>query len=105
MKFPALIAVFSFCLLSYSQEESLVKIQEDGRFTLSEYGASYFAKLSLECTEKPSPHFIDRVYKNRYKWRYIDTLNGEDHWPSLRQFDDKPTSEELWLLRLAQQRP
>lgn len=86
----------SLFFFSYSQEESLVKIQEDGRFTLSEYGASYFAKLSLECTEKPSPHFIDRVYKNRYKWSYIDTVNGNDHWPALRAYDKKPTSEELW---------
>lgn len=92
-----LISVLGFMhFFSNAQEASLVEAREDGRYTLSSEGASYFAKLSLECAEKPSPHFIDRVYKNRYKWKYIDTVNGKDYWPTLSDFDKKPSSKDLW---------
>ena len=49
-----------FCCCIYftnlTAQVSLVNKLEDGRYTLSNEGASYFAKLSLDCTRKSSPH-------------------------------------------------
>ena len=81
MKILLLIASALVGQLIYAQEGALVEIREDGAYTLSTYGASYFANLSLECTGKTSPHFIQRVYKNRYAIKYVDTISGEDYWP------------------------
>ena len=63
------LLIFTLMLVSTvlcSQESSLVESREDGRYTLSMEGASYFANLSLECTGKIDPHYVQRVYKNRY---------------------------------------
>ena len=82
--------------LVYAQDGALVEIREDGAYTLSTYGASYFANLSLECTGKTSPHFIQRVYKKRYEIKYVDTISGEDYWPSLRGLNEEPSPKDLW---------
>ena len=52
MKILLLIASALVGQLIYAQEKALVEIREDGAYTLSTYGASYFANLSLECTGK-----------------------------------------------------
>lgn len=93
------LLIFTLMLVSTvlcSQESSLVESREDGRYTLSMEGASYFANLSLECTGKIDPHYVQRVYKNRYVSRYVDTLSGDDYWPSLREFEREPSSDDLW---------
>jgi hypothetical protein len=45
----------------------------------SDSGASYFAKLSLQCAEKPSPHFYEK-YKEHYE--IVDSTTSKDLWPS-----------------------
>ena len=96
MKQLIIIALGFIPILVNAQESSLVVLREDGRYTLSEEGASYFAKLSLDCAGKANPHFIERVYQNRFKWRYVDTVSGEDYWPSLRKFNEEPSAKDLW---------
>jgi len=91
-----LFAFFGVTLSSYAQNQSIVEFKDDGRYNLSAEGASYFANLSLECTGKSEPHFIERVYKKRYIWKYVDTISGEDYWPSLRNLNKEPSPEELW---------
>ncbi len=96
MKYLLCITLTWLAAFGHAQEKSIVEYREDGAYTLSDEGASYFAKLSLECTGKTSPHFIERIYKNRYAIQYVDTISGEDYWPSLRGFNEEPSSEELW---------
>ena len=96
MKILLLIASALVGQLIYAQEGALVELREDGAYTLSTYGASYFANLSLECTGKSSPHFIQRVYKKRYEIKYVDTISGEDYWPSLRGLNEEPSPKDLW---------
>lgn len=56
---------------------SLTAKLPDGRLTLSPQGASYFAKLSLECTNKPYPHFyFERLQKPE------DLKPPDKLWPS-----------------------
>ena len=96
MRHLFLFAFFWVTLSSYAQNPSIVELKNDGRYNLSVEGASYFANLSLECTGKLEPHFIERVYKKRYSWKYVDTISGEDYWPSLRSLDKEPSPEVLW---------
>ncbi len=57
--FLCLLTTFAFAQKNSSQtiEASLTKTAADGSLLLSDMGASYFAKLSLDCTGKPYPHF------------------------------------------------
>ena len=96
MKILLLIASALVSQLIYAQEGALVEIRENGAYTLSTYGASYFANLSLECTGKTSPHFIQRVFEKRYEIKYVDTISGEDYWPSLRGLNEEPSPKDLW---------
>lgn len=96
MKSLLLLVIVLINYHSFSQELSLVETREDGRYTLSSEGASYFAKLSLDCAAKGAPHFIERVYKNRYKWKYVDTVSEKDYWPALREFEQEPSAKDLW---------
>ena len=59
----SLIASLFIFMVSAQSEASLVVSLEDGRYILSNDGASYFAKLSLECTNKPSPHYFYRALR------------------------------------------
>ena len=72
-----------FCCFVYftnlTAQVSLVNKLEDGRYTLSNEGASYFAKLSLQCVEKKSPHFYER-FKEYYEIK--DSTTSKDLWPS-----------------------
>ena len=96
MKILLLIASALVSQLIYAQEGALVEIREDGAYTLSTYGASYFANLSLECTGITSPHFIQRVFEKQYEIKYVDTISGEDYWPSLRGLNEEPSPKDLW---------
>lgn len=75
------LSLFIICLsitIGYSQNSnSLVKSLQDGRYTLSESGASHFAKLSLECADKSSPHYYFQALR-----KPGDKQGPRDLWPS-----------------------
>lgn len=70
-----------FCCCVYftnlTAQVSLVNKLEDGRYTLSNEGASYFAKLSLDCTRKSSPHYFFHALRKKN-----DVIGPKDLWPS-----------------------
>ena len=70
-----------FCCCLYftnlTAQVSLVNKLEDGRYTLSNEGASYFAKLSLDCTRKSSPHYFYRAL-----FKKGSSTGPKDLWPS-----------------------
>ena len=82
-----LFAFLLFGFSSFGQESSglilntgdnqLVNKLPDGRYTLSDEGASYFAKLSLDCASKSSPHYYFRAIRKKG-----DTDGPKDVWPS-----------------------
>ncbi|MEY3593002.1 MAG: hypothetical protein RLZZ38_1996 [Bacteroidota bacterium] len=79
LKFTAIVLVLVCTYNSFAQKSgaSLVDTQTDGRYTLSEAGASYFAQLSLDCTNKPNPHYYYNVLRQPG-----DTQTPEDLWPA-----------------------
>jgi hypothetical protein len=79
LKFTALLLVIVCTYNSFAQKSgaSLIDTQTDGRYTLSEAGASYFAQLSLDCTNKPNPHYYYNVLRQPG-----DTQTPEDLWPA-----------------------
>ena len=70
-----------FCCCVYfanlTAQVSLVNKLEDGSYTLSNQGASYFAKLSLDCTRKSSPHYFFHALRKKN-----DVIGPKDLWPS-----------------------
>ncbi|MFM8595814.1 MAG: DUF2891 family protein [Flavobacteriales bacterium] len=74
LKLSSLLGALFSAGLFFAQ---LVNTMPDGRYTLSEDGASYFAKLSLDCTNKPSPHYFYNVLRQPG-----DTQTPEDLWPA-----------------------
>lgn len=58
-------------------KNQLVSPLADGRYTLSDEGASYFAQLSLYCASKSSPHYYFRALRKKG-----DTDGPRDVWPS-----------------------
>jgi hypothetical protein len=58
-------------------DNDLVSTLPDGRYTLNNEGASYFAKLSLDCVSKSEPHYFDKALKEEG-----DTIGPKDLWPS-----------------------
>jgi len=69
--------LFSVTILCFYSQNEIVKKQTDGRYILSDNGASYFAKLSLDCTEKQSPHYYFQAIRKKG-----DKDNPKDIWPS-----------------------
>ena len=63
--------------LQQKADPLLIKILPDGRMGLSDNGASYFAKLSLECTGKAYPHYY---YETLQKPE--DLKSPDKMWPS-----------------------
>lgn len=58
--------------------DALLDLAKDGSMNLSNTGASYFAKLSLECANKVYPH-----YYNEHQIKSADDLKTpEKFWPS-----------------------
>lgn len=76
MKQLIFILFLSFSFFSFNQN-SLVKKLADGRYTLSDEGASYFAKLSLDCTQKEGPHYFFQALRKKG-----DTRTPKTIWPS-----------------------
>jgi Protein of unknown function (DUF2891) len=65
-------------LVCFSQKVVLTKKMEDGRLTLSDDGANYFAKLSLDCANRVYPHF----YNEHKIESAADLKTPEQFWPS-----------------------
>ncbi len=77
VKFTFLLAAL-WCSAAIAQTTaSLTQKLSDGRLTLSPQGASYFAKLSLECTNKPYPHYYHETLSKPEDLKPPDKL-----WPS-----------------------
>ncbi len=72
-----LTGLIALIVLPVFAQQSLLEQDEDGGLTLSRAGASYFAELSLSCTGKKSPHFIER-----YATDEASVRKPEDIWPS-----------------------
>lgn len=73
-----IIAFFSIAQpLVKKADPALITLASDGTMSLSDEGASYFAKLSLECTGKPYPHFY---YETLTKPEDLKT--PDKMWPS-----------------------
>ncbi len=99
MKIILCITLTWLAAFMHAQENSIVEYREDGAYTLSDYGASYFARLSLECVEKTSPHWFTEygLFDDRFIYKLIDsTEKDNDLWPSLRSFKKEPSPKELW---------
>jgi hypothetical protein len=91
---------FSF---GFSQSNLTIK-GEDGIYKLSYSGAAYFAKLSLQCAEKSSPHFYEK-YKEHYN--IVDSTTSKDLWPSFYGcFDWHSSVHNHWcLIKLLKNHP
>lgn len=76
-KFFSLFFIASFTFSFAQIQSSLVKTLEDGRYTLTEAGASYFAKLSLACSNQSSPHYYFKAIR-----KPGDKEGPRDLWPS-----------------------
>jgi len=82
-KMKPIIFLFA-CIIFINQnklfsQEQLTKKGENGIYELTEAGASYFAKLSLNCAERNSPHYYE-AYKDYYKIK--DSTTSKNIWPS-----------------------
>ena len=73
-----LVSFFTLALIfSAKSQASLVSKLDDGRYMLSNDGASYFAKLSLDCSNKAGPHYFYRALRVEG-----DKIGPMDLWPS-----------------------
>ena len=104
----AAIILFSFLLLNqlsvlFSQS-NLTQKGDDGIYKLTESGASYFAKLSLQCSDKQSPHFYEK-YKEHYE--IVDSTTSKDLWPSFYGcFDWHSSVHNHWcMIKLLKNHP
>jgi hypothetical protein len=76
-----------------AQDSSLVIPIQDGRYQLSDSGASYFANLSLECVSRTDKHFYYRYYDTQRKG------NPKDYWPSFHGcYDWHSSVHNHWCL-------
>jgi hypothetical protein len=62
---PCIFIVVACCIQSTILRAQLVKSDASGVYALTQEGASYFAKISLQCAETKYPHTID--VRNSYK--------------------------------------
>ena len=58
-------------------DNNLVNTLQDGRYILNDEGASYFAKLSLDCVSKSEPHYFYKAIQEEG-----DTIGPKELWPS-----------------------
>ncbi len=63
--------------INMSLGNSLVNTLPDGRYTLSDAGASYFAQLSLACVSKTYPHYYYKGFSEK-----VPSGSPKDLWPS-----------------------
>ena len=85
-----------FCKTLIFSQATLVVTNDFGLYELSDNGASYFAKISLNCTESPSPHYYEK-YKEYHK--IVDSTTSKDIWPSFYGcFDWHSSVHNHWCL-------
>jgi hypothetical protein len=90
-----LLSCFFYKTIIFSQSK-LVVTNDSGLYELSDNGASYFAKISLNCTESTSPHFYEG-YKEYNK--IVDSTTSKDIWPSFYGcFDWHSSVHNHWCL-------
>jgi len=87
MHITKLFTFFIFTSIFYFQnikaQSELVYKGSDGVFKLSPAGASYFAKLSLACTNQKTPHMLDRYeVKDKDPEHYWASFYGCYDWHS-----------------------
>ncbi|MEP6677051.1 MAG: DUF2891 family protein [Ferruginibacter sp.] len=70
--------LLTFSILHLSAQKELTKDTPDGRMTLSDAGASYFANLSLTCASQVYPHY----YNEHQIKAATDLKTPEKLWPS-----------------------
>lgn len=63
--------------INMSLGNSLVVTLPDGRYTMSDAGASYFAQLSLGCVSKTYPHYFYKGFSEK-----VPSGSPKDLWPS-----------------------
>jgi hypothetical protein len=89
----SIVLILTTLSSSITAQDSLVKPIQDGRYQLSETGASYFANLSLDCIGRTDSHFY---------YRYYDTQregNPKDYWPSFHGcYDWHSSVHNHWCL-------
>jgi len=78
--FIIVVGCFQFCVV----RAQLVKTDDSGIYILAQQGASYFAKLSLHCTEIKFPHMVDdRIsYKEKDPSKIWPSFYGCYDWHS-----------------------
>ena len=50
----------------------------------------------LNAQEKLPLILFKGYLKKRYEIKYVDTISGEDYWPSLRGINEEPSPKDLW---------
>jgi hypothetical protein len=98
------ITLFVIINLGSFSQINLTQKGTDGIYRLTESGASYFANLSLQCAEKPSPHYYER-YKEHYEIE--DSTTSKDLWPSFYGcYDWHSSVHNHWcLIKLLKKHP
>lgn len=107
MKFILFLFLFGSALFCINANAQIVNKSEQGNYTLSKEGASYFARLSLECTQKSFPHtgYDDMLSKRdvRNVWPafygcYDWHSAVHNHWALvklLKNFPEIPEAQEI----------
>ena len=67
----------NYSIIINTGDNNLVNTLPDGRYILNDEGASYFAKLSLDCVSKSEPHYFYKAIQEEG-----DTIGPKDLWPS-----------------------
>lgn len=103
----AILLIFFLLLNQLSvlfSQSNLTQKGDDGIYKLTESGASYFAKLSLQCADKQSPHFYEK-YKEHYE--IVDSTTSKDLWPSFYGcFDWHSSVHNHWcMIKLLKNHP
>ena len=97
--------------LAKPADPSLTTIAPDGSMLLSNAGASYFAKLSLDCTNKPYPHYYHEKLEKASDLKAPDKLRPSfhgcydwhsgvhNHWALVKLLKTYPTIPEAKLIK------
>jgi hypothetical protein len=110
--FLSIVMLFPFAQsIKTKTEASLTNLASDGSLQLSDAGASYFAKLSLDCTGKPYPHYYherlqkaedlkapDKLFPSFYGC--FDWHSGvHNHWALVKLLKKFPKIAEAKLIK------
>jgi hypothetical protein len=108
----SVMTLFSFAQpLKSKAEPSLTFTAIDGSLQLSDAGASYFAKLSLDCTGKTYPHYYHETLKKAEDLKAPDKLfpsfygcfdwhsGVHNHWALVKLLKNFPKIPEAKLIK------